>query len=372
MLFWFFFIFIFSIRKIKLRINFTYFLCDSIPFPRIKKWYTIGFIHSNPFSFAEHVWKRGKESRKILLSAFRQRGNSWGIAKSGHRRATSSRASRRVAWRGHASRFQTPGRRRDATRRTGCRGARMGACYQPRHSIRARRRDVSAGNRRQLGEPRRRPRAAFRPRRHSGSRRRRRRLLWQSIPAVGVRDARGHLSALSALSAHGGTARGFERWRGVGSVDRHHESRRGRSQKRTGRCRRPSWTKQLWRISASICGYRRCSRTSTTVSDRGGWDSWIFREKKGNGLNSRGRERGRRERRREIRDARLKASDAAATSIAFRDRDGKILWKAGGRGKRESVLCKKKKWGKSGTTPTGHVRERGREARRSTTRFLVS
>jgi len=39
-----------------------YFLCDSILFPRIKKWYSsysIGFIHSNPFSFT------GRQSRVL-------------------------------------------------------------------------------------------------------------------------------------------------------------------------------------------------------------------------------------------------------------------------------------------------------------------
>jgi len=47
-----------------------YFLCDSIPYSRIKTWYSlysIGFIHSNPFSFAEYVEQTGRQFKTQII-----------------------------------------------------------------------------------------------------------------------------------------------------------------------------------------------------------------------------------------------------------------------------------------------------------------
>jgi len=49
-----------------------YFLCDSIQFRRIKKWYSsysIGFIHSNPFSFAGQALFCNKIEKKTNKKA---------------------------------------------------------------------------------------------------------------------------------------------------------------------------------------------------------------------------------------------------------------------------------------------------------------
>lgn len=86
---------------------------------------------------------------------------------------------------------------------------------RPRHAIRARDRDVSAGNRRRLGEPSRgvrAGRATFRPQRHSGSLATQRRLLlWQSSLTAKRPDA--HLIGEIGPGC-GGRSHAFGRTRG--------------------------------------------------------------------------------------------------------------------------------------------------------------